>query len=220
MPGSSPRARGTLAAFALTPLARRLIPAGAGNTRATVCLLAGCGAHPRGRGEHNAVTEEEVALPGSSPRARGTRIHQQPELLDDRLIPAGAGNTRPTPVSSCWTRAHPRGRGEHSATPMRCLRSGGSSPRARGTLYAEAVAVFEPGLIPAGAGNTDSEVPGADSQTAHPRGRGEHQILLPPSIHPHGSSPRARGTRKGELTMNTDRRLIPAGAGNTEPARQ
>ena len=57
--------------------------------------------------------------------------------------------------------------------------------------------------------------PAADSQSVHPRGRGEHipsSFALRSMI---GSSPRARGTRAQDVHLHDLFRFIPAGAGNT-----
>ena len=71
-------------------------------------------AHPRSRGEHRIALNLATLAAGSSPLARGTRLH--------------AGR-----LAALWV-AHPRSRGEHSLTPVRDMPLLGSSPLARGTL--------------------------------------------------------------------------------------
>ena len=51
---------------------------------------------------------------------------------------------------------------------------------------------------------------------AHPRSRGEHNVLLFYRELSHGSSPLARGTRARPMPQVAHARLIPARAGNTE----
>ena len=89
--------------------------------------------HPRVCGEHAQETERRAQESGSSPRMRGTPSgHIQ---TDTRLgiIPAYAGNTISHGVRYAGLRDHPRVCGEHAAV-RRCMdRSGGSSPRMRGT---------------------------------------------------------------------------------------
>ncbi len=93
--GSSPLARGTLAADVLDGQVRRFIPAGAGNTchprwspgRKTV--------HPRWRGEHHSTDGSARSWHGSSPLARGTPGDAAVAVAALRFIPAGAGNTPP-----------------------------------------------------------------------------------------------------------------------------
>src|SRR5690606_477507 len=90
--------------------------------------------HPRKRGEHALLSDEELKAYGSSPQARGTpgtRTVRQRRL---RIIPASAGNTSAS--SARWSAGpdHPRKRGEHEGTGIRVYAPGGSSPQARGTL--------------------------------------------------------------------------------------
>ena len=71
-----------------------------------------------------------------------------------RFIPAGAGNTAPSPVAAPHAAVHPRWRGEHGDAARVAMKKDGSSPLARGTLFV----TFDPHdairFIPAGAGNT------------------------------------------------------------------
>ena len=71
--GSSPRARGTPPTRHSPSPPARLIPARAGNTRTARARVSSSPAHPRARGEHDAVPVYRLARFGSSPRARGTR---------------------------------------------------------------------------------------------------------------------------------------------------
>ncbi len=50
----------------------------------------------------------------------------------------------------------------------------------------------------------------------HPRGRGEHEVILYCDTDSLGSSPRARGTRFVPYIFVIGGRFIPAGAGNTQ----
>ena len=91
----------------------------------------------------------------------------------------------------------------------------GSSPRARGTPVSDRRRCLGPGIIPACAGNTETDKRGQGLHWDHPRVRGEH--MTPPgwgSVPP-GSSPRARGTRRIEKPIRPPRGIIPACAGNT-----
>ncbi len=76
--GSSPLARGTLAAGGQPVLVGGLIPARAGNTASVRADRQGVGAHPRSRGEHRTRSMNQSHGKGSSPLARGTprRTHQ------------------------------------------------------------------------------------------------------------------------------------------------
>ena len=70
--GSSPRMRGTRGQFTFGVEVEGIIPAYAGNTRASHGRLRDNGDHPRVCGEHNDTKVTAEGLPGSSPRMRGT----------------------------------------------------------------------------------------------------------------------------------------------------
>ena len=113
--GSSPRARGARQPLDLRTQGDGLIPAGAGSTgRASTGALT-TAAHPRGRGEHSVDVPVTWPTPGSSPRARGARAVVRPAGVLQGLIPAGAGSTGGFVTRGGCCRAHPRGRGEHTA---------------------------------------------------------------------------------------------------------
>ncbi len=218
--GSSPPTRGTLTRTAYGRRRWRLIPAHAGNTTTRSARGWSGSAHPRPRGEHRIASRSARRRPGSSPPTRGTHQPGRPRSRVLRLIPAHAGNTRPSPPPSPASPAHPRPRGEH--TSFQAMRSAwpGSSPPTRGT---RGTARLEPGqarLIPAHAGNTSWCPCPRGRGAAHPRPRGEHvspqaaQALLA------GSSPPTRGTLGGVDRGRDDARLIPAHAGNTSRAQR
>ena len=131
--GSSPRMRGTLLGDYTGDMAKRIIPADAGNTWERLHDQARRPDHPRGCGEH--MNDGELTKPalGSSPRMRGTRRLISRAANSIRIIPADAGNTL-TPIPGCvpiWD--HPRGCGEHRVWPYAQVLYAGSYPRMRGT---------------------------------------------------------------------------------------
>ena len=152
--GSSPLARGTQRCNEQARMYDGLIPARAGNTWAYRLRILTLLAHPRSRGEHYHKVHSALFLSGSSPLARGTRSPESrcPPLIG--LIPARAGNTPFTSARVSPKRAHPRSRGEHSASSPIASRQAGSSPLARGTHQRPTDDVVPVRLIPARAGNT------------------------------------------------------------------
>ena len=94
----------------------------------------------------------------------------------------------------------------------------GSPPRARGTHELARRKRPRIRFIPAGAGNTVWWQMGAQRQSVHPRGRGEHGVQSTRTNNAAGSSPRARGTRRAVPPELSPARFIPAGAGNTAGA--
>ena len=111
--GSSPLARGTLAAPRRRPRYSGLIPARAGNTQLSPPVAPLNGAHPRSRGEHPFGFGCFVRSSGSSPLARGTPDGRRSASSCGGLIPARAGNTRLGVARRGSSWAHPRSRGEH-----------------------------------------------------------------------------------------------------------
>ena len=92
--GSSPLARGTRQDPLCGGALRGLIPARAGNTKATQEESANNEAHPRSRGEHTRMFRLHDAGQGSSPLARGTPGYRHGGTSPIGLIPARAGNTK------------------------------------------------------------------------------------------------------------------------------
>ena len=91
--GSSPRMRGTRARQAAVARERGIIPAYAGNTMRSRTAWPTIRDHPRVCGEHICGSGVCVPSRGSSPRMRGTHLHDQPRSARPGIIPAYAGNT-------------------------------------------------------------------------------------------------------------------------------
>ena len=214
--GSSPLARGTLRYLSTCTRAGRLIPARAGNTFMTHLPPGQVPAHPRSRGEHILRVFSLIAVTGSSPLARGTLNFLVVDEFAARLIPARAGNTTPPGVMPGGASAHPRSRGEHDCVNVELCPCIGSSPLARGTQAVSNLPRGKVRLIPARAGNTGASSNDASWCPAHPRSRGEHPALNRARKSSAGSSPLARGTLGADIEVLTERRLIPARAGNTD----
>ena len=59
-----------------------------------------------------------------------------PVMGDRRLIPAGAGKTKPVAYNTSHSTAHPRGGGENMCQALPTRMHNGSSPRGRGKRQA------------------------------------------------------------------------------------
>ena len=92
--GSSPRVRGTRRSCAVPPLARRFIPACAGNAWRPSTWPSTLPVHPRVCGERGDVAIISSDIHGSSPRVRGTPPAARSAIDILRFIPACAGNAR------------------------------------------------------------------------------------------------------------------------------
>ena len=141
------------------------------------------------------VWPQMPAMPGSSPRVRGT----------------AAGTT--INQTEIWD--HPRACGEQAGMGFKPKRPEGSSPRVRGTEYVLRLHAVNRGIIPARAGNSYGGDDYAGVYGDHPRACGE-QLPRPDSIYEHaGSSPRVRGTVWCADRLICVVGIIPARAGNS-----
>ena len=193
--GSSPRVRGTPTSSATVPRGRPV--------------------HPRVCGELSPGAAAIAGVDGSSPRVRGT--HPPPALgrVQRRFIPACAGNSFDGLIPSEILPVHPRVCGELPCATRRWRRSGGSSPRVRGTPQTSRGFSSSRRFIPACAGNSGIPRRRGRRGPVHPRVCGELVCLgcggySPHLVHPRvcgelvesdarlvdasGSSPRVRGT--------------------------
>ena len=187
--------RGTLSESYSVGNEIRFIPARAGNTIELVGVMVEATVHPRACGEHDRRVRARERRYGSSPRVRGTlaRPHRHNRLA--RFIPARAGNTPASHFAWRERTVHPRACGEHSNRGSVVEIDAGSSPRVRGTRLDI---------------NSNWTPP-----PVHPRACGEHAMIAGGVVAFYGSSPRVRGTRRRSAWPWSNRRFIPARAGNT-----
>jgi hypothetical protein len=125
---------------------------------------------------------------------RGTRSARKDGRLDERFIPAHAGNTISMACSRVMNAVHPRACGEHPSLHSTRAERSGSSPRMRGTRADLLVDLGDMRFIPAHAGNTARPVSGRSLTSVHPRACGEHVVGWARRMIWVGSSPRMRGT--------------------------
>ena len=213
--GSSPLARG-LRGWSATPVADGgIIPARAGFTSATPSAARPGPDHPRSRGVYVLSRSNHPLKGGSSPLARGLRSPEAAGAGLGGIIPARAGFTRPSPASSRRTRDHPRSRGVYRSDQGATTCPSGSSPLARGLQEPGRSSRTCPGIIPARAGFTapldGARLPRSD----HPRSRGVYCARSPSRSRRGGSSPLARGLRRGRPRLGPEVGIIPARAGFT-----
>ena len=151
--GSSPRLRGTVhpAGWRIAP--RRFIPAPAGNGCRTASARCPTPVHPRACGERAGIRHLTFAVVGSSPRLRGTVRSVVGDRVDNRFIPAPAGNGIGELACGPLCPVHPRACGERSVVVRLAKLPAGSSPRLRGTAAARCRPDRSGRFIPAPAGN-------------------------------------------------------------------
>ena len=131
-----------------------------------------------------------------------------------RLIPTRVGNmTRHIRIRHLHE-VHPRSRGEHTVRACKSAPTKGSSPLAQGISRLLGIGLWVVRLTPARAGNMPAGVFLVLRPSAHPRSRGEHDMVFTPPKSVSGSSPLARGTFSSRRLALDEVRLIPARAGN------
>ena len=157
MVGSSPRMRGKPMQTADKVDEHRIIPAHAGQTARPCTSSADLTDHPRACGANVIPKAYEDLLFGSSPRMRGKRFHDLRVQVLFRIIPAHAGQTRPTTATPPKATDHPRACGANRFACRSGHRVGGSSPRMRGKHSCGCTPVALSRIIPAHAGQTTTD---------------------------------------------------------------
>ena len=138
-----------------TPVAtHRIIPAHAGQTEALVLIRVSSSDHPRACGANVATTPRHAPPAGSSPRMRGKRRYHDMFSLQQRIIPAHAGQTPASASRRHPSPDHPRACGANSAMSANHVPLFGSSPRMRGKLRRSWARLACRRIIPAHAGQT------------------------------------------------------------------
>ena len=111
--GSSPLTRGKRHECLWARVRQGLIPAHAGKTSPPRTERGGDRAHPRSRGENLEKLGGSFETLGSSPLTRGKPVRVNRDRAVLGLIPAHAGKTPRSSLTSSPGRAHPRSRGEN-----------------------------------------------------------------------------------------------------------
>ena len=135
-----------------------------------------------------------------------------------RIIPAHAGQTRVRIRARFRYSDHPRACGANVGRQIIATRLDGSSPRMRGKRCIICVLNSALRIIPAHAGQTNTDNTNTSVNADHPRACGANGIGRTRLEYPQGSSPRMRG--KLGVAQRRERvfRIIPAHAGQTSPS--
>mgnify|MGYP000020939834 CR=1 FL=1 len=154
-------------------------------------------------------------LSGSSPLARGLPPKAGASAPARRIIPARAGFTHVAPSVVRGGGDHLRSRGVYTGRSPPPGANRGSSPLARGLRPHQGAHRNYPRIIPARAGFTATENTRTPVTPDHPRSRGVYPRGRTGAVRPAGSSPLARGLRRGRGRPSGRARIIPARAGFT-----
>ena len=215
-PQDHPRLRGvyrsgrsaTCACFGSSPLARGL-------REAPVVGAPVGGIIPACAGFTVEQLEPSKVDAGSSPLARGLPVSLTWDATRQGIIPACAGFTGTLSGTDSGTPDHPRLRGVYADAWIIHAAWAGSSPLARGLPEDRGRAGADRGIIPACAGFTQGHRADAPGPPDHPRLRGVYQAYVLPGRPLLGSSPLARGLRRGGSEGRGMSGIIPACAGFT-----
>ena len=131
------------------------------------------------------------------------------------LTPAFAGKTSSEPVTAAAIQAHPRIRGEDDRQAPVVWLGAGSPPHSRGRQSDEWTAWGMIGLTPAFAGKTRVYRVSSSTHRAHPRIRGEDQVVVEIHGRVQGSPPHSRGRQWVAAPGLVYWGLTPAFAGKT-----
>ena len=172
--GSSPHMRGTCHIDNIPLQQARFIPAHAGNIRRAARRRCGPTVHPRTCGEHVVAVPLMFISGGSSPHMRGTFLQLIADLVDQRFIPAHAGNIARRDRYRGRPPVHPRTCGEHATAFPDVAPESGSSPHMRGTYRRPDKWDRKRRFIPAHAGNIRPGRLRTTNPPVHPRTCGEH----------------------------------------------
>ena len=213
--GSSPLTRGKPDRGASINERERLIPAHAGKTLMVRPIHSRMGAHPRSRGENGTRSDLAYVTEGSSPLTRGKPRPPPGGRSAPWLIPAHAGKTDSGNRSWIISRAHPRSRGENGKIGGGLGAHQGSSPLTRGKHRHLHGDFLLQRLIPAHAGKTPCYTLVTGVFRAHPRSRGENNLVARCPGCAAGSSPLTRGKLGADVGDAGQVGLIPAHAGKT-----
>ena len=213
--GSSPLARGLRREAPYRNRHSRIIPARAGFTSATCRRPCSRRDHPRSRGVYGDHEIQRFGEGGSSPLARGLPLGAGEIFATVGIIPARAGFTARMSIILSSASDHPRSRGVYLRWTRMRSTSLGSSPLARGLQVRGAGPCARRGIIPARAGFTQFLRAWTCVTTDHPRSRGVYYSVAIQRSFREGSSPLARGLRRGFRRAFLPGRIIPARAGFT-----
>ncbi len=150
--GSSPRVRGNRRRRRHRALRVGIIPACAGEPASSLAALSAKRDHPRVCGGTLHMQTSPILVGGSSPRVRGNRQGGGGERDRIGIIPACAGEPRPTLSRSGSARDHPRVCGGTTPEASTVIRVVGSSPRVRGNHRCYTCLACGQRIIPACAG--------------------------------------------------------------------
>jgi len=149
----------------------------------------------------------------SSPRERGSSLDAADDAGRGRVVPARAGVILLEPNPNLPDCRRPRASGGHPLRSRRPFAPRPSSPRERGSSLTPSGAPGTMSVVPARAGVIRGARGGSTETTSRPRASGGHPGRQKHGQVMTGSSPRERGSSRGEQDIGPREPVVPARAG-------
>ena len=130
---------------------------------------------------------------GSPPHVRGKVSHRVHHKVHDGITPACAGKSWPGYTAPCRSRDHPRVCEEKTKITNIIRRATGSPPRVRGKEATVVFLTLDPGITPARAGKSLSDLYRWGRRGDHPRVCGEKVPITCVPKYALGLPPHVRG---------------------------
>ena len=211
--GLSPRVRGNPIIRPLKLVIPRSIPASAGEPRTMLLSHRRSWVYPRECGGTCRRGLRTPAVGGLSPRVRGNRTPARDSIPGTRSIPASAGEPKQSHGVRRRTKVYPRECGGTIIRGRQRAPGEGLSPRVRGNRRSPATMAGLKRSIPASAGEPTEPLLIVSAPGVYPRECGGTEVSEKLAIPFEGLSPRVRGNPACQSSADTNKRSIPASAG-------
>ena len=208
--GLSPRSRGSRVALGRGEGSGGSIPALTGKPLLHPLGGAPIAVYPRAHGEAESRVAAGRALPGLSPRSRGSRSNLPGLAQPIRSIPALTGKPTGAGVGSGATTVYPRAHGEAAWSSVTMDAASGLSPRSRGSQRRSPRQVVGRGSIPALTGKPRVRLVTGPGEGVYPRAHGEARAWIEVTDKLAGLSPRSRGSLDARIGDKVELGSIPA----------
>ena len=191
--GSPPHGRGKVDTISNNSRARRITPAWAGKSHASLYCNRVEGDHPRMGGEKLPRCGSVYPWQGSPPHGRGKGGKLSGRVRPKGITPAWAGKRPGLALLLPRAGDHPRMGGEKYNSAEALANRQGSPPHGRGKDLREAIQLIKTRITPAWAGKSISQTSTMKPERDHPRMGGEKMSLLGNGLSSMGSPPHGRG---------------------------
>ena len=215
--GLSPPTRGILGQSTTPARRRRSIPAYAGDPHHSGGSPHSVEVYPRLRGGSADTPGLASSKAGLSPPTRGILRQGAVDRLNERSIPAYAGDPMAIPTLMTRRKVYPRLRGGSTSPKCLCRGIQGLSPPTRGIPHHALPRRRSRRSIPAYAGDPPAPSTVSLSLTVYPRLRGGSLSIGASKDSASGLSPPTRGIHDEKTQELLDERSIPAYAGDPSP---